>query len=104
MHCRRVRFCCRWVPVQERSRSLAFVYSGMFVGSIIGLAVSPHLIQLLGWSSVFHIFGLFGAFWLFSWNRNASSSPQEDPEITLSEQRYILSGKDVKVHVLLMLE
>lgn len=38
--------CCRWVPVQERSRSLALVYSGMYTGSILGLALSPHLIEV----------------------------------------------------------
>ncbi len=44
-----VRECtmpCRWVPVQERSRSLALVYSGMYTGSILGLALSPHLIEV----------------------------------------------------------
>jgi hypothetical protein len=35
----------RWVPVQERSRSLALVYSGMYTGSILGLALSPHMIE-----------------------------------------------------------
>lgn len=34
----------RWVPKQERSRSLALVYSGMYTGSILGLALSPHMI------------------------------------------------------------
>lgn len=38
--------CCRWVPVRERSRSLALVYSGMYTGSILGLALSPHLIEV----------------------------------------------------------
>ncbi len=38
---------CRWVPVQERSRSLALVYSGMYTGSILGLALSPHLIEVM---------------------------------------------------------
>ena len=37
---------CRWVPVQERSRSLALVYSGMYTGSILGLALSPHMIEV----------------------------------------------------------
>lgn len=39
--CRHVNptpYLCRWVPVAERSRSLALVYSGMFVGSIAGEA------------------------------------------------------------------
>jgi len=28
----------RWIPVSERSRSLALVYSGMHLGSVVGLA------------------------------------------------------------------
>jgi hypothetical protein len=36
----------RWVPVQERSRSLALVYSGMYTGSVLGLAAAPHLIEV----------------------------------------------------------
>ena len=39
---------CRWVPKQERSRSLALVYSGMYTGSIFGLALSPHMIARCG--------------------------------------------------------
>ena len=31
----------RWVPLAERSRSLALVYSGMHTGSIIGLGLTP---------------------------------------------------------------
>ena len=89
--------CLRWIPVQERSRSLAFVYSGMFVGSILGLAISPHLIQLLQWPSVFFIFGSFGIAWLIFWNQSASSSPQEDPHISDAERDYIISGKQQNV-------
>ncbi len=32
--------------MQERSRSLALVYSGMYTGSVLGLAASPHLIEV----------------------------------------------------------
>lgn len=34
---------CRWVPVRERSRSLSLVYSGMYTGSMLGLALSPQV-------------------------------------------------------------
>jgi MFS family permease len=37
----------RWIPVQERSRSLALVYSGMYCGSVLGLALSPHMIHAM---------------------------------------------------------
>ncbi|KAF5946236.1 hypothetical protein HYC85_016464 [Camellia sinensis] len=47
----------KWIPVPERSRSLALVYSGMYLGSVTGLAFSPILIHNFGWSSVFYSFG-----------------------------------------------
>ena len=57
----------RWVPKQERSRSLALVYSGMYTGSILGLGLSPHMVASLGWSSVFYIFGTLGIAWFVFW-------------------------------------
>ncbi|CAL5340020.1 unnamed protein product [Camellia sinensis] len=47
----------KWIPVSERSRSLALVYSGMYLGSVTGLAFSPILIHNFEWSSVFYSFG-----------------------------------------------
>ncbi|GMH41995.1 hypothetical protein BSKO_09914 [Bryopsis sp. KO-2023] len=82
----------RWVPVQERSRSLAFVYSGMFVGSILGLGVSPHMIDTFAWPSVFYVFGVIGIAWYFGWDRLASSSPKDDPTISASEKKYIIAN------------
>lgn len=40
----------RWVPLRERSRSLSLVYSGMFLGSMVGLTLSP---QVRGGQSYF---------------------------------------------------
>lgn len=79
----------RWVPVKERSRSLALVYSGMYTGSILGLAVSPHMVEILSWPSVFYIFGLVGVLWYSAWQAKASSSPAADPAITAEEREYI---------------
>ncbi|XP_047953870.1 ascorbate transporter, chloroplastic-like [Salvia hispanica] len=53
----------KWIPVSERSRSLALVYSGMYLGSVTGLAVSP-----------------------------AHSSPEDDPGLSLGERELILGG------------
>ncbi|KAM2647676.1 hypothetical protein TB1_000896 [Malus domestica] len=44
----------KWILVAERSRSLALVYSGMYLGSVTGLAFSPYLIHQFGWPSVFY--------------------------------------------------
>lgn len=57
----------KWIPVSERSRSLAFVYSGMYLGSVTGLAFSPILIQKFGWPSVFYSFGSLGSLWFALW-------------------------------------
>ncbi|TKY54783.1 anion transporter 6 [Spatholobus suberectus] len=50
----------RSIPLEERSRAVAFVFGGLSVGSVMGLLLAPPLIQNLGWESVFYIFGLFG--------------------------------------------
>lgn len=52
----------RWVPKQERSRSLALVYSGMYTGSILGLALSPHMVGC-SWSQGLCFLGVADA-WL----------------------------------------
>lgn len=57
----------KWVPVSERSRSLALVYSGMYLGSVTGLAFSPFLIHKFGWPSVFYSFGSLGTVWCSVW-------------------------------------
>lgn len=57
----------KWVPVSERSRSLALVYSGMYLGSVTGLAFSPFLIHQFGWPSVFFSFGSLGTVWFAVW-------------------------------------
>ena len=78
--------------MQERSRSLSLVYSGMHVGSIFGLALSPHMVQSLGWPSVFYIFGSLGIGWFVYWQRRAASTPREDPKCTEAEQKFILGN------------
>ncbi|XXG85035.1 hypothetical protein AAC387_Pa11g0203 [Persea americana] len=82
----------KWVPVSERSRSLAFVYSGMYLGSVMGLAFSPMLIQKFGWPSVFYSFGSLGSVWFALWLSKVHSSPQEDPELGAEEKKLILGG------------
>eukprot|EP00271_Cylindrocystis_brebissonii_P019064 TRINITY_DN562_c0_g2_i1.p2 TRINITY_DN562_c0_g2~~TRINITY_DN562_c0_g2_i1.p2 ORF type:complete len:415 (+),score=109.32 TRINITY_DN562_c0_g2_i1:919-2163(+) len=83
----------KWVPVAERSRSLALVYSGMYMGSVLGLSVSPGLIHLLGWPSVFYSFGSIGAIWFFLWQRKAFSSPEEDPNLSSSERALLEASR-----------
>ena len=80
---------CRWVPTKERSRSLALVYSGMYSGSILGLALSPHMVEVLSWPSVFYLFGAVGILWYALWQSKAASSPATDDSISTEERNYI---------------
>ncbi|GBG65119.1 hypothetical protein CBR_g49482 [Chara braunii] len=79
-----------WVPVDERSRSLALVYSGMYLGSVTGLAFSPGLIHNYGWPSVFYSFGSLGTIWYLAWSNQAYSTPADDPTLSASEREFIL--------------
>ena len=65
----------KWVPVAERSRSLSLVYSGMYLGSVTGLAFSPLLIHQLGWPSVFYSFGSLGTVWFAVWLNQVNVHP-----------------------------
>uniref|UniRef100_A0A7S3VMN6 Major facilitator superfamily (MFS) profile domain-containing protein n=1 Tax=Dunaliella tertiolecta TaxID=3047 RepID=A0A7S3VMN6_DUNTE len=82
----------KWVPVKERSRSLALVYSGMFLGSILGLSTSPQMIVSMGWPSLFHIFGSLGIIWFFAWQLKSSSSPEEDNKVSGEEREYVMAN------------
>ncbi|KAK7394757.1 hypothetical protein VNO78_15295 [Psophocarpus tetragonolobus] len=82
----------KWIPVSERSRSLALVYSGMYLGSVVGLAFSPLLIQNFGWPSVFYSFGSLGSIWFLFWLRKAYSIPKDDPDLGVEEKRFMLEG------------
>lgn len=86
----------KWIPVSERSRSLALVYSGMYLGSVTGLAFSPILIHKFGWPSVFYAFGSLGSVWFALWQSKAHSSPKEDTELSSDEKRLILGGDVAK--------
>ncbi|KAL5077168.1 hypothetical protein RYX36_016152 [Vicia faba] len=82
----------KWVLVAERSRSLALVYSGMYLGSVTGLAFSPFLIHQYGWPSVFYSFGSLGTVWFCIWLNKAHSSLLDDPEMLPEEKKLIATN------------
>lgn len=82
----------RWVPVNERSRSLSLVYSGMHTGSIVGLGLSPHIIDWIGWPPVFYMFGSLGIVWYVFWQRRAQDSPAKDASMSDTERDYVVAN------------
>ncbi|XP_073132301.1 probable anion transporter 6, chloroplastic [Henckelia pumila] len=79
----------RLIPIEERSRAVSFVFSGLSVGSVLGLLFAPPLIKHYGWESVFYIFGILGVAWFLGFqfvqedqaplNAASLSCPQSDP-------------------------
>jgi len=83
----------KWVPGSERSRSLAVLYSGQFLGSVAGLSLSPAMVSSLGWPSVFYGFGVLGLVWIVFWLKIAANNPAEDPSLAETEKSFISRPK-----------
>src|SRR5215471_6903581 len=54
----------RWTRAAERSRALALNYSGVYLGTVLALLLTPPLIVHFGWPSAFYASGALGALWL----------------------------------------
>lgn len=75
----------RWVPERERSRSVAFLLSGVPLGTLVALLGSGWLVERFGWPSVFYGFGLLGLLWAAVWFLVARDDPSRHPLINPRE-------------------
>ena len=69
----------RWVPAQERSRSVGLVFSAIPLGTVFALVVTPWLVVRFGWPWAFYAFAALGVVWYAIWQAQVSSSPDEHP-------------------------
>ncbi|WJX90397.1 putative anion transporter 6, chloroplastic [Trifolium repens] len=76
----------RSIPLEERSRAVAFVFGGLSVGSVMGLLFAPPIIQNLGWESVFYLFGLLGVVWFLGFQFLEGGETQSSAEALSSSQ------------------
>ena len=82
----------RWIPVNERSKAIAFNASGIPIGTVFALLVTPVIVQYLGWEWAFYLFGLVGVAWYAGWRYLVTSTPQEHPRISAAELAHIESN------------
>lgn len=59
---------------------MATIFSGLNVGTILGLLVSPFFIEHFGWQSVFYAFGGLGVIWVIFFEGLVSELKESDPE------------------------
>lgn len=78
-----------WMPVKERSRSVSLTMSGIYLGTVVALFLSPKIIITLGWPAVFYLSGLLGFIWYGFWHFLAADTPETHPTIHPTEARYI---------------
>ena len=79
----------RWIPFDERTRSIAFTNSGIAAGTVFGYVVTALIISRYSWEWVFYSFGILGIFWYLFWDRYITSYPEDNQRITKQELDYI---------------
>lgn len=83
----------RWIPLPERTRSIALLGSGIPLGTVAALLASPWIVQHFGWPMAFYSFALLGFAWYAVWRAQVSDDPATDPRIDPREREYILSHR-----------
>ena len=79
----------RWVPLDERARAMALSNSGIPLGTVFALAVTPIVVTHLGWQWAFYLFGSVGLVWFVFWQRGTAASPAQHPHISREELEHI---------------
>ena len=71
----------KWVPLTERSRAVGFANSGIPLGTVFALVVTPIIVERLGWEWAFYLFGAVGIAWFVVWQRSVTALPQQHPAV-----------------------
>ena len=79
----------RWVPAQEKSRTVALTFSGISLGTLFALSGTGWVVGAFGWPTVFYAFGAVGFFWVAAWFWRVTNTPSEHPTISAAELEHI---------------
>jgi ACS family sodium-dependent inorganic phosphate cotransporter len=71
----------RGIPKEQRAGAISTAYCGLHGGSIVGLLISPALIDMFGWRSLFAIYGAVGMAWVLAFNLLMEDIGKQDPEL-----------------------
>jgi MFS family permease len=79
----------RWIPTDERARAMALNNSGIPLGTVFALLVTPIVVAQLGWQWAFYLFGSVGLVWFAVWQMRSAAEPAQHPHITPQELEHI---------------
>jgi len=83
----------RWAPAHERARFVALNTSGIPLGTVGALFLTPLIVLAWGWSWVFYLFGLLGFLWFIFWYLFATDSPETHPTMHAVEMQFIRDNR-----------
>ena len=83
----------RWIPPAEKSRAVGVANSGIPVGTVFALLVTPLIVQSLGWEWAFYLFGAVGVLWYLGWQRLVTARPEDHPRISAAELAAVQAGQ-----------
>ena len=85
----------RWIPQVERARSVAFTNSGIPLGTVFALVVTPIVVEAWGWEWAFYSFGAVGLVWWVFWHRMVARNPEDQAGMPADELAYIKDNTQV---------
>lgn len=82
----------RWFPNDEKAKAVALNASGIPLGTVFALIVTPIIVSTLSWQWAFYLFGLVGVIWFIAWQILVTNMPADHPHISKAELEYITAN------------
>ncbi len=79
----------RWVPADERTGAVAALFSGISIGTVVGLAATGWITARYGWPLSFYSFGILGLVWAVVWFASVRNDHAADSRMTAGERALI---------------
>jgi ACS family sodium-dependent inorganic phosphate cotransporter len=79
----------RWFPHDEKVKAVALNASGIPIGTVFALIVTPLVVLHLGWEWAFYLFGAVGVLWYLAWQKLVTTDPASHPGISDAERTYL---------------
>src|SRR5271165_5927351 len=83
----------KWTKGSERARAVALNFTGIHLGTVLALLLSPPLILRFGWRALFYCSGALGFIWLLPWMLKSANRPEDSTRISRNEREEITSDR-----------